>query len=126
MRHIGPDDPVGPCPASAIRNRPRALNEKEKMNDHKLVMLGISSLMPAEIWNHNGHLLRWGASGVLPDCGEGAQRQMTWTGVSTHSIDIICLTYLRGDHYLGLPGMLQRISLEQVSHPATVVYPVQG
>ena len=96
------------------------------MSDRELVALGTSSLVPTKTRNHNGYLLRWGASGVLFDCGEGTQRQMTRAGVSARSIDVICLTHLHGDHCLGLPGVLQRISLEQVPHPVTVVYPAQG
>jgi len=102
------------------------LNEEEKMSDREFVALGTSSLVPTKTRNHNGYLLRWGASGVLFDCGEGTQRQMTRAGVSARSINVICLTHLHGDHCLGLPGVLQRISLEQVPHPVTVVYPAQG
>ena len=96
------------------------------MSDREFVALGTSSLVPTKTRNHNGDLLRWGASGILFDCGEGTQRQMTRAGVSARTIDVICLTHLHGDHCLGLPGVLQRISLEQVPHPVTVVYPAQG
>ena len=56
------------------------------MSDREFVALGTSSLVPTKTRNHNGYLLRWGASGVLFDCGEGTQRQMTRAGVSARSI----------------------------------------
>ncbi|MET0423760.1 MAG: ribonuclease Z, partial [Actinoplanes sp.] len=38
----------------------------------------------------------------------------------------ICITHFHGDHSLGLPGVLQRISLDKVTHPVTVHYPAAG
>lgn len=51
---------------------------------------------------------------------------MTFAGLSARSITTICITHFHGDHCLGLPGVLQRISLDQVPHPVRVVYPKQG
>ena len=42
------------------------------------------------------------------------------------NIRVIALTHLHGDHCLGLPGVLQRISLKQPPHPVTVIYPKEG
>jgi len=48
---------------------------------------------------------------LLFDCGEGTQRQMTKTAVSPMKIDSIFLTHFHGDHFLGLPGLIQTLSL---------------
>lgn len=96
------------------------------MSSYELTVLGTSSLVPTRTRNHNGYFLRWGSTGVLFDCGEGTQRQLTLAGISVRSINVICLTHLHGDHCLGLPGVLQRISLDQVPHSVTVVYPAES
>jgi len=96
------------------------------MSERELVALGTGSLVPTRDRNQSGCFLRWGPTGVLFDPGEGAQRQMTLAGISARRIRIICLTHLHGDHCLGLPGVLQRISLDQVPHPVTLVYPASG
>ena len=76
--------------------------------------------------NHNGYLLRWDAEGVLFDPGEGTQRQLLLAGVASSAITRICITHFHGDHCLGLPGVIQRQSLDQVSHPVDVWYPASG
>ncbi len=96
------------------------------MSSHRLIALGTSSALPTKVRNHNGYLLRWGSLGVLFDCGEGTQRQLLHAGVSSRQIDLICLTHLHGDHCLGLPGVLQRISLDTPGRRVTLAYPEEG
>jgi ribonuclease Z len=63
---------------------------------------------------------------VLFDPGEGTQRQLLLSGASPSGIRHICITHFHGDHCLGLPGMLQRLSLDQVDHPVEVLFPASG
>jgi ribonuclease Z len=92
----------------------------------ELVVLGTASQAPTRQRNHNGYLLRWDGEGLLFDPGEGTQRQMVHAGVAASEITRICVTHFHGDHCLGVPGVVQRLSLDQVTHPVTAHYPASG
>ena len=96
------------------------------MPAREFVVLGTASQAPTRLRNHNGYLLRWDAEGLLFDPGEGTQRQLLLAGVASSAITRICITHFHGDHCLGLPGVLQRLSLDQVGHPVDVWYPASG
>ena len=96
------------------------------MTARELVVLGTASQAPTRLRNHNGYLLRWDAEGLLFDPGEGTQRQLLLAGVPSSVINRICITHFHGDHCLGLPGVLQRLSLDHVPHPVDVFYPASG
>jgi ribonuclease Z len=92
----------------------------------ELVVLGTASQAPTRYRNHNGYFLRWDDEGILFDPGEGTQRQMLLASVRSSSITRICITHFHGDHSLGLPGVVQRLSLDEVDHPVTLYYPASG
>ena len=96
------------------------------MSVRELVILGSSSAVPTRRRNHNGYFLRWGDQGVLFDPGEGTQRQMRMAGLAASDITRICVTHFHGDHSLGLPGIVQRIARDQVSHTVRAAYPGSG
>jgi ribonuclease Z len=96
------------------------------MSVRELVVLGTASQAPSRRRNHNGYLLRWDGQGVLFDPGEGTQRQLLLAGVPSSAITRICLTHFHGDHCLGLPGIVQRLSLDRVAHTVTAHYPASG
>ena len=96
------------------------------MAARELVVLGTASQAPTRTRNHNGYFLRWDAAGLLFDPGEGTQRQMLLAGVTASSIGWLCITHFHGDHCLGLPGVLQRMALDQVTHPVQVCYPAES
>ena len=48
---------------------------------------------------------------IIFDCGEGAQRQMIRARVGFHKKTKIFITHMHGDHVLGLPGVMQTMSL---------------
>src|SRR4051794_1622143 len=92
----------------------------------ELVVLGTGSQVPTRTRNHNGYLLRWDADGLLFDPGEGTQRQMLFAGVAVSAVTRICVTHFHGDHCLGVPGIVQRLSLDKVGHPVYAHYPASG
>lgn len=96
------------------------------MSLRELVLLGTASQVPTRDRNHNGYLLRWDGRGMLFDPGEGTQRQLTRAGLSAASITQICITHFHGDHCLGLPGIVQRLSLDGVTRPIEVYFPASG
>jgi ribonuclease Z len=91
--------------------------------NRELVVLGTASQAPTRRRNHNGYVLRWDGEGLLFDPGEGTQRQMLFAGVTASQITRIGITHFHGDHCLGLPGVLQRMSLDQVPHDVEAWYP---
>ena len=96
------------------------------MSDRELVVLGTASQAPTRSRNHNGYLLLWDDEGLLFDPGEGTQRQMLFAGVTASRITRICITHFHGDHCLGLPGVLARMSLDRVPHAVEACYPAQN
>lgn len=96
------------------------------MSDIQFTALGTSSFLPTRTRNHNGYHLSWRGKALLFDCGEGTQRQFTFAGLGMRSLHVVALTHLHGDHCLGLPGVLQRISLERPPHPVVVTFPAES
>lgn len=92
----------------------------------ELVVLGTASQAPTRYRNHNGYLLRWDDEGFLFDPGEGTQRQMLLAGVPVSAVNRLCLTHFHGDHCLGVPGVIQRASLDRVTRPITAHFPASG
>ncbi len=96
------------------------------MSHRELVVLGTASQVPTRYRNHNGYLLLWDGRGLLFDPGEGTQRQMLHAGVSATQITRVLVTHFHGDHCLGLAGLVQRISLDEVPHEVAIHYPGSG
>jgi ribonuclease Z len=96
------------------------------MSPRELVVLGTASQVPTRIRNHNGYFLSWDGEGILFDPGDGTQRQMVHAGVAASDITRICLTHFHGDHCLGLPGVIQRLSLDRAPHPVYAHFPASG
>ncbi|MGD9494347.1 MAG: ribonuclease Z, partial [Bacteroidales bacterium] len=48
---------------------------------------------------------------VLIDCGEGTQINLRRFGINFNRIGLILISHLHGDHYLGLPGLLNTFHL---------------
>jgi len=92
----------------------------------ELTVLGTASQVPTRHRSHNGYVLRWDDEVMLFDPGEGAQRQMLLADLAVSPLTRICITHFHGDHSLGLPGIIQRISLDKVPHPVVAHFPAGG
>lgn len=82
------------------------------MSNRELIILGTASQAPTRRRSHNGYVLRWDDQLIMFDPGEGAQRQCIMAEVSIARLTAVCVTHFHGDHSLGLPGVIQRRSLD--------------
>ncbi|MGI5503631.1 ribonuclease Z [Lentzea sp. CA-135723] len=96
------------------------------MTVRELIVLGTASQVPTRQRNHNGYLLRWDGEGFLFDPGDGSQRQLLRSGAAASDITRICITHFHGDHCLGVPGIVQRLSLDRVPHTVHAHFPASG
>ena len=60
---------------------------------------------------------------VLLDCGEGTQRQFFQSSASFMRVRRVFLTHFHGDHFLGLPGLIQSMCLNHRTEPLDIYGP---
>ena len=91
----------------------------------KLTFLGTSAGKPAKERNVSALALEFDQDSkwYLFDCGEGTQRQIMQSRLSTGKLDSIFITHLHGDHYYGLPGLLSTKKLDTALNPLTLYGP---
>ena len=90
--------------------------------DLQLVFLGTAGATPTVERGSPATLLVRGGERILIDCGEGTQRQLM-RSVGLAHINMVLLTHLHGDHYLGLPGLLKTYSLLGREEPLVLFGP---
>jgi ribonuclease Z len=96
------------------------------MSSREVIFLGTASQVPTRRRNHNALFVAWDDLGILFDPGEGTQRQMIRANLPASRVTHIAITHFHGDHCLGLPGLIQRLSLDGVEQPVEVIYPRSG
>jgi len=77
----------------------------------ELTILGSSSSTPIFNRNPSAQLLNVNEKFILIDCGEATQNQLLHFGLKANRIDLILISHLHGDHYLGLVGLLSSLHL---------------
>lgn len=75
-----------------------------------LTFLGTGGSVPTTKRNTVCIALRLGPEILMFDCGEGTQRQLMASSLSFMKITRIFITHLHGDHFLGLPGLIQSMN----------------
>ena len=89
----------------------------------KLVFLGTGGSIPTPRRGLPAIALKRGRELILLDCAEGTQRQMTIAKLSPLKLDAIFITHLHGDHFLGLAGLVQTMSLQDRTRKLGVFCP---
>ena len=77
----------------------------------KIVFLGTGGSWPSPERNVSAIAVKRGSEVLLFDCGEGTQRQLMQSTISFMQISKIFITHFHGDHFLGLAGLIQSMSL---------------
>lgn len=80
--------------------------------------------MPTPTRGSSSVVLRLGRELLMFDCGEGTQRQMVKAHVGFQRPMKIFISHLHGDHVLGLPGLLQSMSLLRREKPLHIYGPI--
>ncbi len=77
----------------------------------KITFLGTSGTIPSVERNPSSILLNYNGERLLFDCGEGTQRQMMKAKTGFKRLNNIFITHLHTDHFIGLFGLLETLSL---------------
>lgn len=89
----------------------------------EIVFLGTSGSMPSPKRNVPAIAIKRGGEIILMDCGEGTQRQFMLSKLSFMQVTKILLSHFHGDHFLGLPGLVMTMALNDRSDPLDIYGP---
>ncbi len=75
-------------------------------------LIGTAASIPTRERGLPATLIDYKNSKLLFDCGEGTQRQLMSEGLKFMRIDQIFITHWHADHFAGLTGLIQTMSLD--------------
>jgi ribonuclease Z len=87
------------------------------MTQLRIIFLGTGGSWPTVKRNVSSIAVKRGSEIILFDCGEGTQRQFQQSSLSYMQISKIFITHFHGDHFLGLPGLIQTMQLNDRDRP---------
>jgi len=77
----------------------------------KLVFLGSGGSWPTKERNLSSIALKMNGEIILFDCAEGTQRQLFFSSLNFMHVEKILISHFHGDHFLGIPGLIQSMYL---------------
>ena len=90
----------------------------------RLYFLGTGGSWPTPQRNTLSIGIRVDDEGLLFDCGEGTQTSLMKSSLSLMKIKRIFITHFHGDHFLGLPGLIQTMSFYGRTEPLEIYGPI--
>lgn len=87
------------------------------MTQLRIIFLGTGGSWPTVKRNVSSVAVKRGSEILLFDCGEGTQRQFQQSNLSYMQISKIFISHFHGDHFLGLPGLIQTMQLNDRDKP---------
>lgn len=88
-----------------------------------LIILGSAAATPTKERNLSSIAIRYRNKIFLFDCGEDFQRKFAEAGLKFNKPMMIFITHFHGDHILGLPSFLFRLSLNDRTAPMMIFGP---
>src|SRR3989441_11519256 len=89
----------------------------------QVVFLGTSGSWPTPKRNVSAVAIKRGPEVILFDCGEGTQGQFMRRKLTSMQVSRVFVPHFPGDHFLGLPGMGQSMSMNGREAPLDVYGP---
>jgi len=93
------------------------------MTQLNIIFLGTGGSWPTVKRNVTSIAVKRGSEIILFDCGEGTQRQFQKSKLSYMQISKIFITHFHGDHFLGIPGLIQTMQLNDRDKPLHIYGP---
>lgn len=89
----------------------------------RITVLGNNSALPAFGRHPTAQTVTVYGEVLLLDCGEGTQLQMQRYGLKWKNVHHIFISHMHGDHYFGLPGLVNSMSLLGRVAPLSIYAP---
>jgi len=93
------------------------------MTQLSIIFLGTGGSWPSVKRNVSSIAVKRAREIILFDCGEGTQRQFQKSRLSYMQISKIFISHFHGDHFLGLPGLIQTMQLNDRNIPLHIYGP---
>ncbi len=96
------------------------------MTQIEITFLGTTAGIPTKYRNHAAIYITYRSENefsYLWDCGEGTQRQIFTSGLNFMRISDIFISHWHADHFAGLLGLLETMSLENRQKPLNIFAP---
>ncbi|UZE92114.1 MAG: ribonuclease Z [Methanosarcinales archaeon] len=88
-----------------------------------MIFLGTGGSLPTPNRNPSAVMVNRKGELLLFDCGEGTQQQMMRAKTGMMNLTSIFITHYHGDHFLGVPGLIQTMSFQGRTEPLHIYGP---